>query len=124
MGPPVEHLAELATGRPHHQTDTVVRWHRRGFALLALEVTAATAWSPWQNPFAERLIGSVRRECLNHVTVWNERSLRSYLRQYLTYYDEWRTHVSLDKDDSHVMPVGALGSREVIDVVGSNHERQ
>jgi transposase InsO family protein len=54
--------------------------------------------SPWQNPFVERLIGSIRRECLDHVIVWNERGLRRYLEQYITYYDERRTHLSLDKD--------------------------
>jgi putative transposase len=42
--------------------------------------------SPWQNPFVERLIGSLRRECLDHVIVWNERSLRRHLQGYLTYY--------------------------------------
>jgi putative transposase len=54
--------------------------------------------SPWQNPFAERAIGSLRRECLDHVIVWNEHSLRRHLQQYLTYYHAWRTHLSLDKD--------------------------
>jgi transposase InsO family protein len=58
-----------------------------------------TAWrSPWQNPFVERVIGSLRRECLDHMIVWNERSLRRYLQQYLVYYHESRTHLSLDKD--------------------------
>lgn len=54
--------------------------------------------SPWQNPFVERVIGSLRRECLDHVIVWNERSLRRHLQHYLVYYHEWRTHLSLDKD--------------------------
>jgi putative transposase len=54
--------------------------------------------APWQNPFVERAIGSLRRECLDHVVVWNERSLRRHLQQYLAYYHEWRTHLSLDKD--------------------------
>jgi putative transposase len=54
--------------------------------------------APWQNPFVERVIGSLRRECLDHVIVWNERSLRRHLQQYLAYYHEWRTHLSLDKD--------------------------
>jgi putative transposase len=54
--------------------------------------------SPWQNPFAERLIGTLRRECLDHVIVWNERSLRRTLGLYLDYYHHWRTHLSLDKD--------------------------
>ena len=42
--------------------------------------------SPWQNPFAERLVGSIRRECLDHVIVWNERSLRQTLDSYFAYY--------------------------------------
>jgi putative transposase len=54
--------------------------------------------SPWQNPFVERVIGSLRRECLDHVIIWNERSLRRHLQQYLAYYHEWRTHLSLGQD--------------------------
>ena len=54
--------------------------------------------SPWQNPFVERVIGSIRRECLDHVIIWNERALRRHLRRYLIYYHQWRTHLSLDKD--------------------------
>src|SRR6516162_313906 len=54
--------------------------------------------SPWQNPFVEHLLGTLRRECLDHVIVWNERSLRRTLRCFLDYYHEWRTHLSLDKD--------------------------
>jgi hypothetical protein len=46
----------------------------------------------------ERVIGSIRRECLDHLVVWNERSLRRHLQRYLEYYHEWRTHLSLDKD--------------------------
>jgi transposase InsO family protein len=51
--------------------------------------------SPWQNPFAERVIGSVRRECLDHVIVLNERHLRRLLRRYLAYYNATRPHQSL-----------------------------
>jgi transposase InsO family protein len=54
--------------------------------------------SPWQNGFAERLIGSIRRECLDHVVVFNERHLRHVLLSYMNYYNETRTHLSLDKD--------------------------
>ncbi|MBE3111222.1 MAG: integrase [Acidobacteria bacterium] len=46
----------------------------------------------------ERVIGSIRRACLDHVIVWNERSLRRCLRQHLAYDHVWRTHLSLDKD--------------------------
>ena len=54
--------------------------------------------SPWQNPFVERVIGSLRRECLDHIIVWNERSLLRSLKQYQAYYHEWRPYLSLDKD--------------------------
>src|SRR3984885_14429501 len=54
--------------------------------------------SPWQNGFAERLIGSVRRECLDHIIVLGEAHLRRVLKSYARYYNETRTHLALDKD--------------------------
>ncbi|SIO52253.1 Integrase core domain-containing protein [Bradyrhizobium erythrophlei] len=54
--------------------------------------------SPWQNGFAERLIGSIRRECLDHVVIWSEAHFRRILKSYAGYYNEIRTHRSLDKD--------------------------
>jgi len=65
---------------------------------MGIEEVVIAPCAPWQNPFVERVIGSLRRECLDHVIVWYERSLRRHLRQYLAYYHEWRTHLSLDKD--------------------------
>jgi transposase InsO family protein len=53
--------------------------------------------SPWQNGFAERLIGSIRRECVDHVIVFGEAHLRQILMKYAAYYNELRTHRSLDK---------------------------
>ena len=54
--------------------------------------------SPWQNAYAEWLIGSIRRECLDHVVVFGEWHLRHVLLSYMNYYNETRTHLSLDKD--------------------------
>ena len=54
--------------------------------------------SPWQSPYVERLIGSIRRECLNHFIILNERHLRRILRAYLVYYHEARTHLSLERN--------------------------
>jgi putative transposase len=54
--------------------------------------------SPWQRAYVERVIGSIRRECLDHVIVFSERSLRRTLTAYSAYYHQWRTHLSLDKD--------------------------
>src|SRR5439155_12920093 len=61
--------------------------------------------SPWQNPFAERLIGSIRRECLDHVLVLGERHLRRILTRYFAYYHRARTHLALDKDAPDHRPI-------------------
>jgi putative transposase len=53
---------------------------------------------PWQNPYVERLIGSIRRECLDLVIVWNQRSLRRILQSYFAYYQHSRPHLALDQD--------------------------
>jgi len=81
--------------------------------------------SPWQNPFAERLIGSIRRECLNHVLVLGERHLRRTLARYLAYYHGARTHHSLDKDAPDGRPIERreLGSVISIREVGGLHHR-
>lgn len=65
---------------------------------MEIEEVPTAPRSPWQNPFVERVIGSIRRECLDYVIVWNERSLRRHLQRYREYYHEWRTHLALDKD--------------------------
>ncbi len=65
---------------------------------FTIEEVVSAPRSPWQNPFVERVIGTIRRECVDHVIVWNERSLRRTLRVYLDYYHHWRTHLALDKD--------------------------
>ena len=54
--------------------------------------------SPWQNGPTERLIGSIRRECFDHVVVFGERHLRHMLLLYMEYYYDARTHLSLNKD--------------------------
>ena len=64
---------------------------------LGIEEVLTAPRSPWQNPYVERIIGSIRRECLNHVIIFNERHLRKVLKSYAKYYHEARTHLSLDK---------------------------
>ena len=68
--------------------------------LKAMDITEVLSAprSPWQNAFAERVIGSIRRDCLNHVIVLNEHHLRRLLSSYLGYYHHSRTHLSLEKD--------------------------
>src|SRR6266850_3412418 len=66
--------------------------------------------SPWQNGYAERLIGSIRRECLDHVVVFGERHLRHMLQSYMKYHNEIRTHLSLEKDASVSRAVKLAGT--------------
>ena len=73
--------------------------------------------SPWQNGFAERLIGSIRRECLDHIVVFGEAHLRRILRFYACYYNDIRTHRSLGKDAPVSRPVqrtGIIGSHPIL----------
>ena len=81
--------------------------------------------SPWQNPFAERLIGSIRRECLDHVLVLGERHLRRTLARYFAYYHRVRTHLSLDKDAPDRRPIERPELRTVVQIpeVGGLHHR-
>jgi transposase InsO family protein len=81
------------------------------------------ARSPWQNGYAERLIGSVRRECLDHVVVFGERHLRNVLRSYQEYYNTSRTHLSLNKDAPLARAVMAHGRIEATPVLGGLHHR-
>jgi len=69
---------------------------------LGIREVLTAPQSPWQNAYVERLIGSIRRECLDHVMVLNESGLRRILRSYFDYYEHFRTHLLLDKD----APVG------------------
>jgi len=71
---------------------------RHTISTLGLEEVVSAPRSPWQNPFAERVIGSIRREVLDHVIVLGESHARRLLRTYRVYYNETRTHLSLSKD--------------------------
>jgi putative transposase len=79
--------------------------------------------SPWQNPYVERLIGSIRRECLDHVIVLHERHLRRLLTSYIQYYHHWRTHRALAMDCPVPRPVQRLdvGSITEVPEVGGLH---
>ena len=79
----------------------------------------------WQRAYVERVIGSVRRECLDHVIVFNEGSLRRILASYFSYYHETRPHLSLGKDSPESRPVQRreLGGVVAIAQVGGLHHR-
>jgi transposase InsO family protein len=77
--------------------------------------------SPWQNGFAERLIGSIRRECVDHIVVLGETHLRRVLKSYARYYNKVRTHRSLDKDAPISRPVQRTGSIMSHGLLGGLH---
>jgi putative transposase len=90
---------------------------------MGIEETLIAPRSPWQNPYVERLIGSIRRECLDHVIVLNERHLRWLLTAYFQYDHRWRTHLSLAMDCPEPRPVQPPEHGRVIAVpeVGGLH---
>jgi len=77
--------------------------------------------SPWQNGVAERLIGSIRRECLDRIVIFGEAHLRRILRLYVRYYNDVRTHRSLDKDAPVSRPVQRTGSIKSSPIIGGLH---
>jgi putative transposase len=92
---------------------------------MGIEEAIIAPRSPWQNPFVERLIGSIRRGCLDHVIVFNEDHLIRILTSYLAYYHESRTHLSLDRNapiPRKVQPP-SLGRIIAISQVGGLHHR-
>ncbi|MBA2526232.1 MAG: transposase [Pyrinomonadaceae bacterium] len=81
--------------------------------------------SPWQNAYVERLIGSIRRECLDHVIVLSERHLRRVLQSYFGYYHRTRTHLSIGKDAPEAREIQPPEQGKVIEIaeVGGLHHR-
>jgi putative transposase len=79
--------------------------------------------SPWQRAYVERLIGSIRRECLDYVVVFSERSLRRTLSAYCGYYHNWRTHLSLGKHAPEARRVQSIAEGQVVEApeVGGLH---
>jgi transposase InsO family protein len=79
--------------------------------------------SPWQNGFAERLIGSIRRECVDHIVILSEAHLRRILQTYARYYNDIRTHWSLNKDTPVSRPVQRTGNIKSHALLGKARHR-
>jgi putative transposase len=98
---------------------------RRRVQGLGINEVLTAPRSPWQNPYAERLVGSVRRECLDHVIVLGERHLHRIVKSYFAYYHRSRTHLSLSKDAPVPRNVclPPLGEIVALPEVGGLHHR-
>jgi putative transposase len=92
---------------------------------MGMEEVITARRSPWQNPYLERLVGSIRRECLDHVIVWNERLLRRTLQSYFDYHQRSRTHLALAKDAPEPRAVEPPQQGRVVAIpqVGGLHHR-
>jgi putative transposase len=93
--------------------------------VMGIQEVLTAPRSPWQNAYAERLVGSIRRECLDHVVVLNESSLRRLLKSYFDYYQGSRTHLALAKDapESRAVQPPQLGRVIELPQVGGLHHR-
>src|SRR6266699_561898 len=99
--------------------DIVVRRLR----AMGIRDRPTAARSPWQNGYCERLIGSIRRDCLDHVVVFGEQHLRHLLRSYASYHNQTRTHLSLNKDSPVTRPIETVGRILPMPILGGLHHR-
>ena len=98
---------------------------RKRLRAMDIEDVVAAPRSPWQNPYVERVIGSIRRECLDHVVIFNERHLRRVLASYVAYSHRSRTHLSLGKDGPEPRPIQPppIGTVLALPQLGGLHHR-
>src|SRR5882724_1713207 len=117
---------DSAPGYLLHDRDCIygASFHQRVGEMGIREVLTAPRF-PWQNPYAERFIGSLRRECLDHIIVINESSLRRILKAYFEYYEHSRTHLALEKDAPAFRAIQLSYQGEVVELpqVGGLHHR-
>jgi transposase InsO family protein len=92
---------------------------------MGIEEVLIAPRSPWQNPYCERVIGSIRRECLDHVIVLNEAHLQRILHEYFAYYHNSRAHLSLDRNAPVPREVESPAGGKVLSIsqVGGLHHR-
>jgi len=93
----------------------------RRLRTMGIRDKQITPRSPWQNGFAERLIGSIRRECVDHIVVLSEAHLRRILQSYARYYNDIRMHWSLNKDSPVSRPVQRTGIVKSHALLGGLH---
>jgi putative transposase len=96
---------------------------RLRISSMGIEDLLTAPRSPWQNPYVERLIGSIRRDCLNHFVILNAKHLKRALASYFGYYHGSRTHLGLDKQCPFPRQVSSIGRIIAIPQLGGLHHR-
>jgi transposase InsO family protein len=104
---------------------TYGEWFRHRVRNMGINEVVIAPRSPWQNPFVERVIGSIRRECLDHMIVFNEAHLLRIVAAYLDYYHDSRTHLSLERNAPNPREVEPRSGAKVVAIpqVGGLHHR-
>ncbi|MFH1731065.1 MAG: integrase core domain-containing protein [Planctomycetota bacterium] len=92
---------------------------------MGIEEVITACRSPWQNPYVERVIGSIRRDCLDHMIIFNEARLRRALSEYFRYYSESRAHASLEGNSPIPREIEppARGTVKALSFLGGLHHR-
>jgi putative transposase len=98
---------------------------RKDVKALGIEEVLSAPRSPWQPAYVERVIGTIRRECLDHVIIFHEAALHRHVKSFLAYYHASRTHLSLDKDppETRAVQKAECGQIATIPQVGGLHHR-
>jgi len=96
---------------------------RKQVSVMNIKEVLSAPRSPWQRAYVERVIGSIRRECLDHLIVLNQESLRRTLRSYVSYYHRSRLHLSLERDSPESRAVQSIGRVVAFPEVGGLHHR-
>ena len=110
---------------PLHDRDSVFAHVATTLDGMDIQEVRTAPRSPWQNAYVERVIGSIRRECLDHVIVVNAASLHRVPTNYITHYMRSRTHLALDKDTPITRPVSKPSTGRIVTTpeVGGLHHR-
>ena len=100
-------------------------WFRRRVQSMGIEEVVTAYHSPWQNPYSERLNGSIRRECVDRLIVFGEDHLKRVLKSYFEYYNQYRTHLALEMDSPAGRPIQPPEHGKVVSIpqVGGLHHR-
>ena len=101
------------------------REFRKDVKTMGIKEVLSAPRSPWQRAYVERVIGTIRRECLDYMIVFSEASLHRHLKAFLAYYHDSRTHLSLAKDSPESRPVQGPDTGRIIAIpqVGGLHHR-
>jgi len=99
-----------------HDRDTVFTDVASTIGAMQIHEVVTAPRSPWQNAYVERLIGSIRRECLDHVIVLSATGLRRVLADYVAYYMNTRTHLTLGKDAPASRPIAAPSAGRILEI--------